>query len=50
MLSLNDPPPKIFNILAAQWQEKTPHMAAYDLAIKSGKLDYEEALTDLLIS
>ena len=50
MLSLNDPPPKIFNILASQWQEKIPHMAVYDLAIKSGKIDYEEALTDLLIS
>ena len=50
MLALNDPPPKIFNILAAQWQEKIPHMAVYDIAIKSGKLDYEEALTDLLIS
>jgi DNA polymerase III delta subunit len=50
MLASNDPPPKIFNILASQWQEKIPLMAAYDLAIKSGKLDYEEALTDLLIS
>lgn len=50
MLALNDAPAKIFNILASQWKEKTPHMAIYDLAIKSGKLDYEEALVDLLIS
>jgi DNA polymerase III delta subunit len=50
MLASNDPPAKIFNILASQWQEKTPHMAEYDLAIKSGKVDYEEALVDLLIS
>ena len=50
MLALADPPAKIFNILAAQWQEKTPHMAEYDLAVKSGKVDYEEALVDLLIS
>jgi len=32
MLAANDPPAKIFNILASQWQEKTPHMAEYDLA------------------
>jgi DNA polymerase III delta subunit len=50
MLASNDPPAKIFNILASQWQEKTPHMAEYDLAVKSGKVDYEEALVDLLIS
>jgi DNA polymerase III delta subunit len=50
MLALSDPPAKIFNILAAQWQEKTPHMAEYDIAVKSGKVDYEEALVDLLVS
>ncbi len=50
MLALGDPAAKIFNILAAQWQEKTPHMAEYDLAVKSGKVDYEEALVDLLVS
>lgn len=50
MLASNDAPAKIFNILASQWQEKTPHMAEYDLAVKSGKVDYEEALVDLLIS
>jgi DNA polymerase III delta subunit len=50
MLALNDPPPKIFNILAAQAGEKIPRMAEYDLAVKSGKLDYEEALLDLVVS
>jgi len=50
MLAGNDPPAKIFNILASQCAEKTPHMAEYDLAVKSGKVDYEEALVDLLIS
>jgi DNA polymerase III delta subunit len=50
MLASNDPAAKIFNILASQWTEKTPHMAEYDLAVKSGKVDYEEALVDLLIS
>ena len=50
MLASNDPPAKIFNSLASQWAEKTPHMAEYDVAVKSGKVDYEEALVDLLIS
>lgn len=49
MLATGDPPPKIFNILASQWREKTAHMAEYDLKIKSGKLDYEEALVDLVL-
>ncbi len=50
MLAMGDPPPKIFNILASQWKEKIPAMAEYDLKIKSGKLDYEEAILDLVIS
>lgn len=50
MLALNDPPAKIFNILASQWQEKIPLIAEFDFAVKSGKMDYEEALLDLLIS
>ena len=49
MLASGNPPPKIFNILASQWREKTAHMAEYDLKIKSGKLDYEEALVDLVL-
>ncbi len=49
LLALNDPAPKIFNILAASWREKTPQFAAYDRAIKSGKLEYEEALVDIVL-
>jgi DNA polymerase III delta subunit len=50
LFALNDPPPKIFNILAAQAGEKTPRMAEYDRMVKTGKLDYEEVLLDLAIS
>lgn len=49
LFAINDPPPKIFNILAAQAGEKIPLMAEYDLAVKSGKLDYEEVLLDLAL-
>ena len=40
---------KVFNILSALWYEKMPHFAAYDGAIKSGKMDYEEALVALTL-
>lgn len=50
LFAMNDPAAKIFNILASQWKERTAAMAQFDIAIKSGKLDYEEALVDLLIS
>ena len=46
----NEPAAKIFNIISALWVQKTPQFAAYDRAVKMGKMDYEEALTDLLIS
>jgi DNA polymerase III delta subunit len=49
MLALNDPPAKIFNILASQWQEKIPQLAEYDFQVKSGKMEYEEAILELLI-
>ncbi len=49
LFATNDPPPKIFNILAGQAGEKTPRMAEYDLMVKSGKLEYEEALLDLIL-
>jgi DNA polymerase III delta subunit len=45
----NDPAAKTFNMLASQWREKTPQMAEYDFAVKSGKLEYEEALLDLML-
>jgi len=50
LFAINDPAAKIFNIMAAQAGEKIPRMAEYDLAVKSGKLDYEEVLVDLAIS
>ena len=49
LLAQGDPAPKLFNILAAQAGGNAPRMAAYDIAIKSGKLEYEEALLDLVL-
>jgi DNA polymerase III delta subunit len=49
LFAMNDPAAKIFNILASQWKEKTPQMAEFDFAVKSGKLEYEEVLVDLMI-
>lgn len=49
LFASGDPPPKIFNILSSMWREKLPQMAEYDLKIKSGKLEYEEALVDLVL-
>jgi DNA polymerase III delta subunit len=49
LLASGDPPPKIFNILASQWREKTNQMAEYDFAIKSGKLEYDDALLALVL-
>jgi hypothetical protein len=49
LFSINDPAAKIFNIVAAQAGDRIQHVAEYDLAIKSGKLDYEEALVDFVL-
>jgi DNA polymerase III delta subunit len=49
LLAMNDPAAKIFNILASQWKEKTAEMAEFDFAVKSGKLEYEEALLDAVL-
>lgn len=49
LFGLREPTNKIFNILASQWRERTPQLAAYDLAVKTGKLDYDEAILDLVI-
>lgn len=47
----NDDPAKVFNIAAALMDPAGKiKMADYDVAIKSGKLEYEEALLDLVIS
>ncbi len=50
LFATNEPAGKIFNIAAYSWPEKFGVMAGYDLAVKSGKMDYEEALLDLVIS
>lgn len=49
LLASGDPLPKIFNILASQWREKTREMAEYDFAVKSGKLEYDDALLALVL-
>jgi DNA polymerase III delta subunit len=46
----NEPAAKTFNIISALWTQKTPQFAAYDRAVKMGRMDYEEALADLAIS
>ncbi|MCR4328780.1 MAG: hypothetical protein NUV53_04730 [Patescibacteria group bacterium] len=45
-----NPAAKIFNILSAFAPARAAQFAEYDYAIKNGKLDYEEALTDLALS
>lgn len=49
LFAQDDPPPKIFNILASQWREKTHELAEYDFAVKSGKLEYDDALLALIL-
>ena len=49
LFASGDPPPKIFNILASQWREKTHEMAEYDFAVKSGKLEYDDVLLALVL-
>jgi DNA polymerase III delta subunit len=50
LLAMNEPAAKVFNILAALWPQKAPQFASYDQAIKFGRMEYEEALTDLVLS
>jgi DNA polymerase III delta subunit len=50
LFATNEPAGKIFNLAAYTWPEKLRAIAGYDLAVKSGKMDYEEALLDLVIS
>lgn len=40
---------KIFNITAYQKKDALPQFAEYDVAVKSGKLEYEEALLDWIL-
>ena len=46
---LNAPMFKVFNMIAYQLPDKLGQMAKYDVLVKSGKLDYEEVLVDLVI-
>jgi DNA polymerase III delta subunit len=46
----NEPPAKAFNILSSMWKEKAPQAAQLDFLIKSGKLDYEDALLALAVA
>jgi DNA polymerase III delta subunit len=47
--AMNEPAAKIFNIIAYQWPEKLQAIAEYDRLIKSGKVEYEEALLGLVL-
>ncbi len=49
LLRENEPAGKIFNMISAMWPERVASFAAYDVAIKTGKLEYEEALLDLAL-
>ncbi|RJP44920.1 hypothetical protein C4587_01360 [Candidatus Parcubacteria bacterium] len=50
VLARGEPPAKLFNILASSWTERTAAFASHDRAVKSGKLEYEETLLDLVLS
>jgi DNA polymerase III delta subunit len=45
-----EPAAKIFNVLSGMVPGAAARFAAYDLAIKNGKLDYEEALADVALT
>lgn len=46
---MNEAMPKVFNMIAYQIPDKMPQLAKYDVLVKSGKLEYEEVLVDLII-
>lgn len=50
LFAQGEPAAKTFNILSSLWREKIAHFAAYDLAVKTGKFEYEEALVALAVS
>lgn len=49
MFATGEPSQKMFHILSYQWKEKLHVFAKYDELIKSGKLDYDEALLSLVL-
>ena len=50
LLSRGEPAQKLFHMIAYQWPDKLSYFAGADIAVKSGKLEYEEALLYALIS
>jgi len=46
----NEQSAKVFNILSSMWKEKASQAAQLDFLIKSGKLDYEDALLALAVA
>jgi DNA polymerase III delta subunit len=50
LLAAHEDAAKIFNLLAYAGPDRARHFADYDLSIKSGKLDYEEAVLDFALS
>lgn len=49
LLSRGEPAQKLFHMIAYQWPEKLSFFAGADIAIKSGRLEYEEALLYALL-
>lgn len=49
LFSTNEPIPKIFNIIAYQLPDKLGDFAKYDILVKSGKLDYDDVLLDIVL-
>lgn len=49
LLLRQEPGAKIFNILSSFWTEKSDDLAKIDIAVKSGKTEYEEGLLSLVL-
>jgi DNA polymerase III delta subunit len=49
LLASGEPAQKLFSMLPYWWSARLDLFATYDRGVKSGKLDHEEALTDILI-
>jgi len=49
LLATNEPSAKLFTILSAQLKERAHEFAEYDLAVKSGRLEYDEAMVALVL-
>ena len=50
LLSMGEPAAKIFNIICPMWGARIRQFARYDEMIKTGKLEYEEALSDAVLA